>query len=81
MPINHRARATRSYPYLRRRANSGREPFTYGELAAKLGIHPRALRYTLGVIQRFCRNEGLPPLQSLVVNKKTRLPGSGFKGA
>jgi putative restriction endonuclease len=54
------------------------EPITYGELARQLGIHHRAVRFILGVIQDFCMTNELPPLTILVLNKLTGLPGDGF---
>lgn len=79
--INHRARARAAWPMLARRANRGENPFTYGELCQSLGLHHRAAQWFLGVIQRFCRINRLPPLQALVVNKQTRIPGSGYVGS
>ena len=79
--IDHAARAKRAWPYLAKRANSGKEPYTYKELCDKLGLHHRAAGFFLGVIQEHCHKNKLPPLQALVVNKKTRLPGSGYYGS
>ena len=51
----------------------------YRELGAAIGVHHRAIRYVLGPIQDYCREEvpRLPPLTILVVNSSGR-PGSGF---
>lgn len=51
---------------------------TYGELGGDVGLHHRSLRLALDPIMRFCRDEGLPPLTILVVNKHTRKPGVGI---
>lgn len=51
---------------------------TYGELANKMGIHPRVCKYFLGLIQDHCIENRLPPLQSIVVDKKTGAPGKGY---
>jgi hypothetical protein len=47
-------------------------------LAAKLNLHPRVCRFFLGKIQDYNRSNGLLPLQSLVVYKKTGKPGEGY---
>jgi len=79
--IDHVARAKRAWPYLAKRANAGKEPFTYKGLCNKLGLHHRAAAYFLGVIQKYCKENKLPAIQALVVNKRTRLPGSGYHGS
>ena len=56
-------------------------PLTYGELCMRLGLHHRAAAWMLALIQDWCSRERLPPLQALVVNARTRLPGSGARGA
>lgn len=55
-----------------------RKIITYGDLAHKLQIHPRSIRFVLEMIQSYCLDEQLPPLSILVVNKLTNLPGQGF---
>ena len=57
------------------------ETITYGQLAARLGLHHRSAAWFLGVIQTYCRRKRLPPLQALAVNKRTRLPGKGYTGS
>jgi putative restriction endonuclease len=76
MSINQAERAYRAWPILTRRAAEGKT-ITYGELGALLGVHPRAIRYVLGLIQDFCLEEKLPPLTILIVNQSGR-PGTGF---
>lgn len=53
---------------------------TYGDLTKKLpfNYNPRNLDKPLGVISNACLANDLPPISSIVVNKGTRLPGSGF---
>ncbi|WP_424948283.1 HNH endonuclease [Candidatus Spongiihabitans sp.] len=51
---------------------------TYGELARRISTGNRNVRLALGPIQDFCRENSLPPLTVLVVNKKTGNPGAGF---
>lgn len=81
MKIDQFERAARAWPILAKQANKKGQPFTYGELCLKLGLHHRAAGWFLGVIQRYCQKVGLPPLQALAVNKSTRLPGSGYVGS
>ncbi len=47
-----------------------RSKITYVQLAHYFGIHPRPIRYVLGVIQDHCMDEKLPPLTILVVNQR-----------
>ena len=81
MPINHLARARRAWPHLVRRASGGKPPYTYGQLCQKLGLHWRAAQWFLGTIQTYCDENDLPALQALAVNKRSRLPGSGYVGS
>ncbi len=76
MAVNQVERASRAWPILTGRA-ARRSTITYGELGQALGVHHRALRYVLGVIQDYCLEENLPPLTILIVNASGR-PGSGF---
>lgn len=77
MRVNQVERAFRAWPVLVDRA-SKKTTITYGELAKKLGIHHRAVRYVLGVIQQYCLDEHLPPLTILIVNQLEGVPGEGF---
>ncbi len=54
-----------------------RSTIRYGDLADRLGIHVRPLRFVLAKIQDHCLHECLPPLTILVVNAKGR-QGTGF---
>lgn len=78
MPINHVERACRAWPILANVAKQKNPTITYGELGAKVGIHHRAIRYVLGVIQDYCLEEKLPPLTILVVSQSDGMPGEGF---
>jgi len=60
------------------RAEEDSAAITYGDLAAQIGIHHRAIRYVLSVVQDYCMQEGLPPLTILAVNAETGNPGHGF---
>ena len=53
---------------------------TYGQLAEKMGLDPRAghtLGRQLGIVAEFCVRNGLPALNSIVVTRGTRQPGEG----
>jgi hypothetical protein len=78
--IDQVARARRAWPYLVDIANR-RGRISYGDLCSKLKLHHRAAGWFLGVIQNYCRVNGLPPLQALAVNKATHIPGSGYAGS
>jgi hypothetical protein len=81
MPLDHQARAIRAWPVLVALARKRGEPMSYGELCARLRLHHRAAAPLLNLIQDFCARERLPPLQALVVNARTRLPGAGSSGS
>ncbi len=49
---------------------------TYGELAAQYGGIARAAGPVLNSVRRDCTNAGEPDLSALVVDKRTRLPGT-----
>ncbi|MGH9918080.1 MAG: HNH endonuclease [Nitrososphaerales archaeon] len=76
-PVNQYQRASRAWPVLTKTA-ALRKTLTYAELAARLRIHPRPIRFVLGEIQDYCLDAKLPPLTILVVNKRTHHPGAGF---
>ena len=80
----YQERARRALPLLVRQAESGR-PVFYSDLAEELGMpNPRNLNYPLGSIGTTLANlskewkQKIPPLQCLVVNKNTGLPGEGI---
>jgi putative restriction endonuclease len=56
----------------------GRQTVTYELLGKLIGIHHRAVKFALALIQDYCLDNRLPPLSILVVNKNTKLPGQGF---
>jgi len=76
MAINQVERAFHAWPVLIAVANK-RKIITYGELGAAIGVHHRAIRYVLGVIQDYCLEANLPPLTILIVNSSGK-PGTGF---
>lgn len=78
MGVNHEARACRAWPVLTAVANSPTAKITYGQLASVVGVHHRAVRYILGLVQDYCLREKLPPLTIVVVNAQDGLPGLGF---
>ena len=81
MVLDHEGRARRAWPLLVAIATRRRDPITYGELCARLGLHHRAAAWLLDCIEGWCATLRLPPLQALVVNSRTRLPGRGSTGA
>jgi hypothetical protein len=81
MAVDHKSRARKIWPHLAKLAVKRRPPLSYGVLGGMVGVHPRVIRWPLGVIQRYCKEHGLPALQALAVNKKTRLPGVGYVGS
>lgn len=76
MPLDQVERAYRAWPILIDRASKN-STITYGELGKALGVHHRAVRFVLAVIQDYCLEAKLPPLTILIVNA-SGLPGSGF---
>lgn len=80
----HMARAQLAWPMLVQRARNGGQPFTYSELCDainekhKTDLHYRAAWLFLGVIRERCKDNGLPRLQALVVNGRTRVSGKGY---
>ena len=73
-------------PILVRQAEA-RQPVFYEALAQEVKMpNPRNLNYPLGCIGTTLNNIGeqwgsdVPPIEALVVNQATRLPGPGFDG-
>jgi hypothetical protein len=55
------------------------QTITYKELADAIGIHPRSTRSPLNYISdEICVRGGLPMITTIVINKRTRLPGRGL---
>lgn len=80
----YQARARVVLPILVRQAEAG-TPIFYSALAEEVGIpNPRNLNYVLGSIGTTLENlskawkQKVPPIQCLVVNKNTGLPGEGI---
>lgn len=80
----YQQRARKALPLLVRQAHAG-EPITYESLAAELSMpNPRNLNYVLGSIGQALNNlaesweNDVPPIQCLVVNKGSGLPGEGI---
>ena len=56
-----------------------RSIITYGELAARIGVHHRVVRWPLGYIRdEICIPRDLPLITSLVINGDTQLPGDSW---
>lgn len=80
----YQQRARQAFPLLVRQAEAG-QPISYSALAEEIGIpNPRNLNYPLGsvgnTIERLSKawKTKIPPLQCLVINQTTGLPGEGF---
>lgn len=52
-------------------------PLTYGQIAERIGTHPRAMKFPLAKIQDECREKGWPTITVLVVDQQTGMPNSG----
>jgi hypothetical protein len=77
-------RARAALPIMVRQAKAG-QTMLYSELAQELGMpNPRNLNYVLGAIGNSMLDLGerwgvkVPPIQALIVNKGTHLPGEGI---
>lgn len=81
MNIDHFDRARAAWPLLVNRSNQRLPPYTYREICTELRVHWRNARHFLLVIREHCSQNALPPLQALVVNAATRLPGAGCVGS
>jgi hypothetical protein len=82
----YQERAKRAFPLLVRQALA-HQPIFYESLAEELEMsNPRNLNFVLGsvgtTIEKLSRewNEEIPPIQCLVINKQTELPGDGVFG-
>ena len=82
------ARMPKLLPILIRQAQT-ETPITYGDAAAELGVHHRAIHHIAGYIgftlaavaaKRGWKNRPPPPLHALIVNSVSRLPGRGING-
>jgi hypothetical protein len=79
----YQQRARQALPLLVRQAEAA-EPIGYSALADELGMpNPRNLNYVLGAIGNTLSElrkkwgSEIPPIQCLVINKNTNLPGTG----
>lgn len=80
----YQVRAREALPLLVRQAKA-EQPIFYSDLAEELSMpNPRNLNYVLGAIGNALLelgnqwNREVPPLQALVINKNTQLPGEGI---
>lgn len=80
----YQQRARAALPLLVRQAQA-HQTIVYEDLAKELGMRPRNLNYVLGSIGQALIELGerlgqeIPPIQCLVVNKRTSLPGEGVE--
>lgn len=80
----YQERARQALPLLVRQAKAG-VPIVYSDLAGEMGMpNPRNLNYVLGSIGQSLEllskswKQKVPPLQCLVINRSTGLPGEGI---
>ena len=80
----YQERARAVLPILVRQARA-HSPIFYSDLATELGMpNPRNLNYVLGSVGKALKElsqawkENVPPIQCLVINRNTRLPGEGI---
>jgi len=80
----YQERARKAFPILVRQALAN-QPIFYSDLANELDMpNPRNLNFVLGSIGHTLQNvsaewnEKIPPINCLVINKVTRLPGEGI---
>ena len=78
--MNRAQRAQQLWPLLAFAARN-RQILFYGEIAKVCGVPAAAVGQNLEPIQRYCAEKALPPLTSIVVNRETGLPGTGFTAA
>ena len=77
----HAEKAFRIWDVIAEAAKRGDPPLTYGDVYKETDIHYRGEQdYPLGIIQRYCAKNELPPLTALVVDQKRREPSGGYHG-
>lgn len=59
--------------------SKSREVQTYTGIGGRLGLKAQSVSGVLAPIHAYCEQNDLPLLTALVVQKKTRRPGTGFK--
>ena len=65
------------YRLLRKIAPGDCPCVTYGYVSQQIGVHHRALRFPLEIIQAACRETSRPTLTVLVVDNESGRPNSG----
>lgn len=60
-------------------ASSKNRTLSYEEVGCEMKINQRQVGRPLGTIQRYCIDNGLPPLTRIVVRKGTDQPGDNYK--
>lgn len=74
--INHHQRALLAWDILIKLASID-GIITYKELGNKIGIHYRAIRFVLEIIQDYCITNNLPPI-TILIGDSNGIPGTGF---
>lgn len=74
--VNQHQRAAKAWEVLIKVAKK-RDFIRYKSLGGKIGIHHRAIRFVLAVIQDYCVDNNLPPL-TILIGDENSMPGKGF---
>lgn len=74
--VNQHQRAAKAWEILIKVAKKS-DFIRYKGLGDKIGIHHRAIRFVLGVIQEYCIINKLPPL-TILIGDENGMPGKGF---
>ena len=70
------AKTQEVFEYLKKCAGEPRVAY-YGEIAKEVGLANMGVAYPLYYIWEKCERRGLPRLNAIAVNKRTRRPGDG----
>ncbi|WP_303317195.1 HNH endonuclease [Flavivirga abyssicola] len=74
--VNQHQRAAKAWEVLIKVAEK-KDFVRYKGLGDKIGIHHRAIRFVLAVIQEYCLENKLPPL-TILIGDESGMPGKGF---
>lgn len=74
--VNQHQRAAKAWDILAMIA-AANDFIRYKELGYRIGIHHRAIRFVLAVIQEYCIENKLPPL-TILIGDENGMTGKGF---
>jgi len=74
---NHQQRASLAWDILVKLTQDKNKTIRYKELGDKIGIHYRAVRFVLAIIQDYCVENKLPPI-TILIGDADGIPGKGF---